>query len=167
MKTFKGLVVIATLLLAVGCASSGDDGEASLLSASTEQGSTTDFDVSIDQVNHPTILGDQDTIDLRYQISVRNQSAVPVSLRRIALTSSGSAPLRLAGNARQFNQVIAPGASETVEYWATALVTDFTQGNRLPMTVRIRTVFREGEGKERSETFLRRVTADYNVGLAQ
>ena len=167
MKTFKALAVIATLLLVIGCASSGDDGEASLLSASTEQGTTTDFDVSIDQVNQPTILGDQDTIDLRYQISVRNQTAAPVTLHRIALSSTGTAPLRLTGNTRQFDRVIAPNASETLEYWATALVTDFTQGNRLPMTVRVKTVFRDGEARDRTETFTRRVAADYTVGLAR
>lgn len=155
------------LLIAVGCASTPDNPETSLLSSSTENGTTTDFDVSIDQTNQPVLIGSQETLDFKYAVEFRNQTSSPVTLKRINVTSMGAAPVRIANTTRAFDKTIAPGATETVDFWATALIEDFTQGNRLPVTVRLRTTVRDANGKDRTETFTRRVAAEYVVGLAR
>lgn len=155
-----------SLLLLTACASSSDS-DTSLLSSSTEHGSTTDFDLSLEQTNVPIQIGSQSTLDFRYAIEVRNQSASPVTLKRISLSSVSSAPVVIGTTTRAFNETLAPGESRTVEFWATALIEDFTRGARLPVTLRIRPTFNDGSGKDRSETFTRRVAAKYGVELGR
>lgn len=160
MKTSRTIAALTILLLAAACASSGDDRKSTLLTEG-EHESTSDFDVRVVQTNEPVLVGDQGAIDVRFRISVRNQTAMPVTLRRIHLSSIGSAPLEMGGTLRQFDKVITPGESETFDFWSRALVNDFTRAQRLPVTLRLRTVFRGDSGKDRTETFMRRVAAEY------
>jgi hypothetical protein len=156
---YRILLPALVLFLAAACASAPDTkvGEGS---------TTTNLQVSIDQTNEPFLAARQSRLDFRYNIDIRNESSEPVTVERITLSSIGSAaPVQLATRTRGFDRVIAPGATETFDFWTTGLVQDYTSGHRGPLTVRVRPTIRGGDGKGRTETFMRRIEADYTVGF--
>jgi len=156
--------IFFTLLLVVLAACASND--QSQLSSTSEPSSTTDFDVAILQANEPIIYGDTRT-DFHYRIEMRNQTASPVTLKRINLVSLGAATFRLRDTDRTFKQTIAPGTSEIVDFWAPAVIEDLSSSNHMPVTLRIRATVKGANGKDRTEEFVRTVESKYSVPLQQ
>lgn len=150
------LLFPALVLLLTACASAPNDN-------ATDSASTTDFDVEIAQTNEPILLRSQNALDFRYSIQVRNRTAEPITLKRISITSVGSGPARIGTTLRAYDKVIPPQGSESVEFWATAYVNDYTPDYRPPLTLRVRPTIRAEDGKDRTETFLRQLRAQYHV----
>jgi len=92
-------------------------------------------------------------IDIRYAIAIKNQSLEPVTLRHITLFLGESRYLSSPRTTRNYDKAIAPGATETLDFWIEARepgaqMVPFTPPNVLA------TIDVEGTPGKRTATFL-------------
>ena len=144
------------LLLSLACASG------SIQSGRTQDASTDDFDVAIEQTNEPLTMRGQGSTDLRFLITVKNRTDAPWTIERIALQSMGNATYSVPVRTRQFDRIVAPGAEEEFEFWATAELADDAILARAPITMRA-TLYAKNEEKARTEEFMQRLNGRVTV----
>jgi hypothetical protein len=171
----KKLAGIGILLLLAGCAgnmASVDTGGGITFAAAgdTQADTTTDFDVKVEQTSAPlampTSRNDRTPVaplDVKYAISVTNLTTVPVTLRHITL-STPDGPFVIPTTMRKYKKTIAPGATETVDFWATANASDANMGAATPALVRAMIEFEGPQGK-RTESFMRNVNGRFGAGI--
>jgi hypothetical protein len=94
--------------------------------------STSDFAVQITQTNEPVLIAVDQPANFVYRIAVTNNTATPVTLKWIQLRTTGSGPYVFGPSSRRYDKAIAPGATETVDFWATGTITDYTRGGPSP-----------------------------------
>lgn len=154
------------LLMACVSGSIGNKGHDVELLTGDEADSTTDFDVDIEQATTPMAMpaAVPGTIDVKYAITIVNQTAEPVQLQRIDLQSIGGERMQVDVSTRKFDKVIAAGAKAVVDYWATARVQDATIGASTPIVIRTRLHLKAGEA-QRQESFTRRVNGHFAAGV--
>ncbi len=172
MKTLAG---IAALLLLAGCAgnmASANDGAGVTLVAAgdTQADTTTDFDVKVEQtaanMAMPTSANDRTPVaplDIKYAISITNNTKDAVTLRHITL-STPEGPFVIQPIGRNYKKTIAPGATETVDFWAQAQAADANLGAKTPALVRTMIQFEGPQGK-RTESFMRDVNGRFGAGI--
>ena len=146
MKT-KWTLVVA--LLIVACASGAKD----------------DSPVTV-RISDVNVIGDlrfAGPISTRFRVEVTNPTSEPVTLKHISL-STPDGPFQLEQRTRAYNDVIAPGGSKQVDYWARAQVRDANLGAATPSLVRAIIQFEGSQGK-RSESFMRDVNGRFAAGI--
>jgi hypothetical protein len=144
------------LLLSFACASgSGQSGR-------TRNASTEDFDVAIEQANAPMTMPAHGSADLRFVITVKNRTAAPWTIERVALQSMGNGTFSIPVRTREFDRVLAPGAEEQLEFWATAELKDDPILARAPITMRATLTVKNDAGR-RQEEFLQRINGRVSV----
>ena len=170
----KKLLGTGILILLAGCAGNSvavDNGNGTAaFTGDTQADTTTDFDVKIDQVSAPmampTAAHDRTPVaplDIKYAITVTNRTNEPVTLEHITL-STPNGPFELEQRTRAYNDVIAPGGSKQVDFWARAQVRDANLGAETPALVRMIIQFEGAQGK-RSESFMRDVNGRFGAGI--
>jgi hypothetical protein len=171
----KNFFAIGLLVLLAGCAgnmASVDTGGGVTLAAAgdTQADTTTDFDVAIEQTSAsmamPTSANDRTPVaplDIKYAISVTNNTKEAVTLRHITL-SSPDGPFVIENSMRNYKKTIAPGATEKVDFWARAQAADANVGASTPALVRTMIEFEGPQGK-RTESFMRNVNGRLGVGI--
>jgi hypothetical protein len=171
----KNYVGIGLLVLAAGCAgnmASVDNGAGVTVAAAgdTQADTTTDFDVNVEQTSAPMAMPTSPNdrtpvapLDIKYAISVTNNTNEPVTLRHISL-STPDGPFVIRQRTRSYKTTIAPGATEKVEYWAQADVADANMGAATPALVRTIIGFEGPQGK-RTESFMRNVNGRFGAGI--
>ena len=126
----RRLAFIAALFLAA-CSSSSSQGPKATIAAP---------DVDIDQALGPGDLGFPDApIDVKYQIRVRNNAAVPITLRRVNLHTvnpPGGAYTLTPPLVHTMNVTIPPSGEQTIEVWAHARSYGVSMRDREPVTVK-------------------------------
>lgn len=159
----KRLLAPAALLLALACSSGLGTG----ITGQTDGQSTEDFDVRVEQANTPMVMEGHDTADVRFDITVRNRTAEPYTIRRIALQSLGGSTYRVPLNTRSYEKTVAPGTEAKIEYWASTAVDDVTLGAKAPLVLRTTLNVVGNDGKPREETFTARVNGHVAVGVTK
>jgi len=170
----KNLLCAGAVILLAGCAGNSasiDNGNGSaVLTGDTQADTTTDFDVKIDQVNAPMAMpaspNDRTPVaplDIKYAITVTNRTNDPVTLEHITL-STPNGPFEIEQRTRSYKDVIAPGGSKEVEFWARATVRDANLGAATPALVRMIIQFEGPQGK-RTESFMRDVNGHFGAGI--
>jgi len=108
-KTF--LVSIA-ILLAAACASSSNN----------LKGDLTQPTVEVAQLSAQPAIAEHVTggVPIYLGVAVTNNANIPITLKRVNVTSLGSGGYNIPNVSRPFNKVIQPGATEQVEFWVPA-----------------------------------------------
>lgn len=170
----KNLFSIGLLVFLAGCAGNSmsvdNANGTAAFTGDTQADTTTDFDVTIEQVSAPmampTSANDRTPVaplDIKYAITVTNRTSEPVTLKHISL-STPNGPFELEQRTRAYNDVIAPGVSKKVDFWARAQVRDANLGAGTPALVRMIIQFEGSQGK-RSESFMRDVNGRFAAGI--
>src|SRR5687767_15492997 len=110
------LVLPLVFLTFVACAQSA----AVTANTGTAEGSTEDFDVIVVQTNTPTVMRNQRDADVQFEITVKNRTQEPWTVRRITLQSMAGTTYSIPVTSREYDRTIAPGAQEKFGYWARA-----------------------------------------------
>ena len=153
-------LLVPLLLVLTACAGGLGTG----ITGQTEGQSTDDFDVAVVQSNTPMVMEGDDRADVRFDITVRNRTAQPYTLRRVAIQSLGGNAYRVPVTTRNYETEIAPGDEAKIEYWASTDVSDATIGARAPLVLRTTLSVVGADGKSREETFTGRVNGLVAVG---
>lgn len=119
----------------------------------TAEASTEDFDVTIEQTNAPVLESGARTTDVRFEIHVKNRTAEPWTIDRIALQSMGGGAYVVPARIRTYERVVAPGKEEAFEFWASADVRQDVILAKAPITMRT-TLYAKTDGNERREQFM-------------
>ena len=129
--------MLAALLLALGCASSGAP-------AGPEP------DVTLIQLSRVAEGTQYDTgpVTAHYAVEVKNTTAEPLQLRRVTVLSIGGGSYTLPSYSQGFNETIVPGETKSVDFWAPAYVSIQTvAGANGPVTLRGTLEFEAGSKK--------------------
>lgn len=154
-----GLALILVSLLPISCSTGA------AVATTGEGGETTDdFDVDVEQLNAPMLMRGFNSVDVKFEVAVTNRTAIPVTVEHIALQSVGAGEYQIPPRSRPFQKLIAPGAQEKFEFWATAQVDDPTIGTKAPLTLRTMLTLKDAQGK-RTESFVRRVNGRVAIGI--
>jgi hypothetical protein len=154
----KAAVLIAVLVLAVGCSTTGAvTGNTGILVES----STTDFAVNIRQTSTPQVFRTHTAADVMFELEIVNQTAETYTVERISLQTMSGASYNIPVSTRAYEARLAPGESKKLAFWATATVLDGTA--RLPVTVRATIEARADGGAKREEVFAQNVNGRVSV----
>jgi hypothetical protein len=84
---------------------------------------------------------------VRLALEVENQSAEPVTLKRVQLITMGFGAFTFnAPSGTAFDTAVAPGRREIVEIWAPAHLNDTVSGGNGPVTIRVTATFQWSGG---------------------
>ena len=129
--------MLAALLLALGCASSGAP-------------PGPEPDVTLIQLSRVPEGTQYDTgpITTHYAVQVKNTMAEPLQLRRVTVLSIGGGSYTLPSYSQGFNETIASGETKNVDFWAPARVSmETVAGANGPVTLRGTLQFDSGSRK--------------------
>jgi hypothetical protein len=134
----KKLAVIAALLLVAGCAMNNNASK------------VPDPEVKLDQTS--TVPGAAEhvigAIPVSFRMQVTNRAAIPITLKRVEVTSVGEAGgYQVPQSQVPFNVTLTPGASESVNFTISAVNTGMNvTGVNEPVTIRVTSVYDSAEG---------------------
>ena len=153
-------LILATLLFS---ACSMRTGSVAGVTGNVHQSSTEDFDVTIVQSNAPMVMSDQTSVDVLFEITVRNRTRQPYTIERVTLESMGGGSYAVPLSSREYKRTIAPAATEALKFWATTNLEGAAINARVPLTIRATIEAANGEGEQRREVFTARLNG--HVGL--
>src|SRR5258708_32120124 len=112
---FTLLILVTSLTL--GCASHGGDAGVSVITGDADYSSSDNFDVKIVQAASPMSFpkADKGSIDVNFEITIKNRLTEPVTIDRISLQSIGGPGYLPATPARPEKQRIAPARPEAIK----------------------------------------------------
>ncbi len=97
-----------------------------------------------DLTNVPTVASG---VEVHFEFRIVNQAEVPITIRRIDMSSLGGGGIAIESKNRQFNTTIAPHAVGSVDYMTTALIPDpSSYSGRSPIQVRATCLFDSPDG---------------------
>lgn len=153
--------LLSALLVFVACSSNVNLGG---VTGNVSNQSTHDFDVTIVQASTPQVFRGQTTADVRFDISVANRTAESYAVKRITIQTMGGSDYSVPPTTRNYDRVIAPGTTETFEYWATTTLGENVGPTpRAPLTVRTTIEAANADGAKREETFTARLNGRVSV----
>jgi hypothetical protein len=133
----RTVLISTALLLVLGCATSdapsGPEPEAAIVQLSRAPEGT---------------QYDTGPLSMHYAVEVKNTLAEAVTLRRVGLQSIGGGSYTLPAYSQGFNEIIPPGETKRVSFWAPAFVaTQTVAGANGPVTLRGTLEFEAGPRK--------------------
>jgi hypothetical protein len=133
----KTIVTIFSILLFGSCASHTKNG----VDIAQPQ-------VEIQQLSSVPLVAEQVTggMPVQYRMSVTNTAQVPITLKRVDVRSMGNGAYIVQPTSRPFNLVVAPGATETVEFWVPANAVPSVAGANGAVALQLRTQFDTASG---------------------
>ena len=158
--------LLLLLTLGFGCSSRNGDASVSMITGDADYSSTEDYDVKIVQAAAPmSFPADKGSIDVNFEITIKNLRQEPVTIDRISLQSIGGSAYSLDTSSRQYKRTIAAGATETFKFWAPARVDIHFDANA-PLVVRA-VVDTITNGATERETFNREVNGRVGVAMGR
>src|SRR5438034_1246345 len=98
---------------------------------------TPDFKVQVQRADSVLDRGAPVPVsEVKYRIRVTNRTSDPVTLRRVDVDTTGSEILSHLAS-RDFQQIIAPGRTESVDCWVAALVFQASARKHPPVSIRM------------------------------
>lgn len=85
-------------------------------------------------------------VTVNYYIDIENQSGETIHLYQIRLETVGEGAYALGSTQKPFDLAIPPGASERVEFWGSARMSDTILGANGPVTIRATASFKSPMG---------------------
>jgi len=162
------ILLILVTSLTFGCSSHGGDAGVSVITGDADYSSSDNYDVKIVQAASPMSFpkADKGSIDVDFEITIKNRLTEPVTIDRISLQSIGGSVYRLDTSSRQYKRSIAAGATETFKFWAPARVEGTTFDAKAPLVVRavVDTII---NGATQRETFNRQVNGRVGVAVGR
>ena len=145
------VVVLSISALVLACTTSP-----SLIEGDAPE-TTNDFDVVLTQLNNPPTLSRAiPAIDVKFEVAVTNRTNEPVTVDHISLESLNAGEYQVPLRSRPFHKVVAPGAEEKFEFWASARVGAVIVETHAPLMLRT-TLTLSTPGGKRNEAFIRNV----------
>ena len=97
-----------------------------------------------DLTNVPTVASG---VEAHFELRIVNQADVPITLRRVDLESLGGGGIAIQSKNRQYNTLIEPHTSQSVDVMTTAFIND-PNGfvGRSPVQIRMTALFDSPEG---------------------
>lgn len=130
-------------------------------------------DLAIEQINRTTYSGrsatgrsDMGGAPVNFRIVIRNNSAEPIKLRQIEVSSITQGAYTVQSTQRPYQVDIAPKEINAVEMWAPAYVENTIGGGQGPVTLRVIAHFESEFGKFR-EVYIRTVNDPLNPRTKQ
>jgi hypothetical protein len=142
VKTMASVLLVAGAL--AGCASSADSGP------TAESLQLSEPEVLIAQLSN---VGEaarhmSGGIPVQFRVQVTNPAATEIRLERIDLVSIGAGAYDLPNASHPVNIVVAPQATQSVDFWAPANISDVTvYGANGPVSIRVTSYFNSAKGK--------------------
>jgi hypothetical protein len=169
LRKYPSLFTLLLLLtLGFGCSSHNTDGGISMITGDADYSSSNEYDVKIVQAASPMSFpkADRGSIDVNFEITIKNLHQEPVTIDRISLQSIGGSVYRLDTSSRQYKKEIAAGATEIFKFWAPARVEGTTFDAKAPLVVRavVDTII---NGATQRETFNREVNGRVGVAVGR
>jgi len=133
----KSIVVLMTVLLAAACGSSNN-----------MKGKIADPEVRLFQTSVQTAIAEHVTggIPVDFALSVTNHAEIPITLKRINIQSMGSGGYNVSPTSRPFNVIIAPGATEQVQFTLPTFATASVAGVNGAVAMRVIAQFDTAQG---------------------
>jgi hypothetical protein len=135
----RKLAAAFAVLLVVACASNHSAGN-----------KIPDPEVKLDQTSTMPGAAEYVTggIPVSFRMSVTNRAAIPITLRRVEVTSIGEAGgYMLQQTSVSFNVTLQPGASDAVNFTVSAVNAGYNvTGSNEPVTIRVTSVYDTPEG---------------------
>lgn len=86
-------------------------------------------------------------VEVHYEFRIVNQATVPITLRRIDMSSLGGGGISIESKNRKFDTVIQPGGVQSVDFMTTAYIPNPTgYDGRSPVQLRATALFDSPEG---------------------
>jgi hypothetical protein len=135
----KSLIFLA-LILAGACASQ------------RSSNAVAEPEVRIDQLSSTPAVAEHVTggMPVQFRMSVTNTAQFPITLKRAELQSVGSGGYNINPTSRPFDIVLAPGATETVDFWVPAYAATSVAGVNGAVALRLITEYDSPSGKFRN-----------------
>ena len=135
----KKLAVIAALVLVAGCVTNNTSGN-----------KVPDPEVKLDQTSTVPGAAEYVTggIPVSFRMQVTNRATIPITLKRVEVTSIGEAGgYQVPQSQVPFNVTLTPGASESVNFTIAAVSTGMNvTGVNEPVTIRVTSIYDSAEG---------------------
>ena len=136
----RKLIALSAILIAAACTSGNQ------LSQNVAHIPTPEITIlgRTDLTNVPTVASG---IEAHFELRIANQADVPITLRRVDLESLGGGGIAIQSKNRQYNTVIGPHATQSVDVMTTAYIND-PNGfvGRSPVQVRMTALFDSPQG---------------------
>lgn len=131
-------IALAAVLLVAACASQRNNAN----------GNVPEPDVTIEQTSSmPTAAQNvSGGIPISLRITVTNNAAIPITLQRTQLTSMGEGGWNINDASHNFGKMIAPGGTESMEFWVSAVTGLSIVGNNGPVQLRVTSSFDSSKG---------------------
>jgi hypothetical protein len=136
--TMKNFVVAAAVLLLAACSMNHTAG-----------GKIPDPEVRLDQTSTMPGAAEYVTggIPVSFRLSVTNRASIPITLKRVEVSSIGEAGGYRVNDRVPFDLTLAPGASDGVNFTVGAVNTGMNvTGSNEPVTIRVISVYDSSEG---------------------
>ena len=133
MRVHNSVTSVVLLVLAVACSGASSARRPSRIPAPTVTAALT----------HTVFFGSSSTAPATIEVRVTNNASEPVIVRRIEIDSAGMASWGLQRQSRPYREVVAPGETRPITFFATAV--RVTSRPQEPLHFNVRTEF-EAEG---------------------
>lgn len=136
----RNAIALTALLIAAACATGN---QLSQTAAHIQKPDITIISRT-DLTNVPTVASG---VEAHFEFRIVNQAEVPITIRRIDMSSLGGGGIVIESKNRLFNTTIAPHAVGSVDYMTTALIADpSSYSGRSPIQVRATCLFDSPDG---------------------
>lgn len=145
LRSLAPLGMASVILLLAGCAS-----------AAAQQKTTAPLnepEIQIHQLSNVAEIARDITgpISVQYQVHVGNRTRVPITIKRIDVSSIGEGAYTLRQNSTPFNQPLEPGHAVALTLWAPAFISSPTiAGANGPVTLRVAVQYDTPNGSQQT-----------------
>ena|ERR1051326_7499719 len=134
----RKMFLVSIAIVAAACASSSNNLKGDLAQPTVE----------VQQLSAQPVVAEHVTggIPIYLGVAVTNNAQIPITLKRVNVTSLGSGGYNIPNTSRPFSKVIEPGATEQVQFWVPAFADQSVAGVNGAVAVRAIVQFDSAQG---------------------
>ena len=140
----RKLVILTAVLFIAACASSNNNAKVDIPQP----------DIEVQQLSSTPAVAEHVTggVPVNFGIAVSNKADIPITLKRINISSIGTGGYNVPNNSRPFDKVIQPGTTEQVSFWAGANADPSIAGVNGAVALRVIAQFDSSKGAFETST---------------